>query len=111
MKIAIVGSRDYPNLNRVREFVKALPVGTVVVSGGARGVDYVAATTARIRGLEVIEYLAEWEQYGQRAGYLRNKDIVAAADRVVAFWDGRSRGTQHTIQLATEAGKDVTIYR
>jgi predicted Rossmann fold nucleotide-binding protein DprA/Smf involved in DNA uptake len=111
MRVAIVGSREYSNLNRVREFVKALPPGTVVISGGARGVDHTAATAARIRGLEVVEYLAEWEHYGQRAGFMRNADIVAAADRVVAFWDGQSRGTQHTIQLATNAGKDVTIYR
>lgn len=57
MRLAIVGSRDFPKLSAVRRFVLALPDGTVVVSGHGRGVDQMAEHTARFeRGLEVISW-------------------------------------------------------
>jgi predicted Rossmann fold nucleotide-binding protein DprA/Smf involved in DNA uptake len=41
-RVAIIGSRDYPDLERVRAYVRRLPTGTVFISGGARGVDSAA---------------------------------------------------------------------
>lgn len=111
MNIAIVGSREYAKLDAVRQYVSKLPDDVVVISGGARGVDSVAEAAAKRRGLEVKIFPAFWGQYGKRAGFMRNKQIVAAADRVVAFWDGLSPGTLSTIQLATEAGKPVEVIR
>jgi len=109
-RVAIVGSRDYPNLGRVKEYVAALPAGTTVVSGGARGVDRTAAEAARLHGLKVLEFPADWLRHGKAAGYMRNRLIVANADRVVAFQYNASRGTQHTINLARDAGLDVEIW-
>lgn len=109
MNVAIVGSRDYSNLEAVRAYVQSLPKDTVIVSGGARGVDSVAEQEARKCGLKVLIFPAEWEKYGKSAGYRRNVDIVTAADQVVAFWDGESRGTQHSINLARAQGKPLEI--
>ena len=109
MRLAIVGSREYAHPDKVRGFVSNLAADTVVVSGGARGVDTWAAEAAKARGLEVQIFPAMWGAYGKRAGFMRNKQIVEAADGVVAFWDGQSKGTQHTISLAKEAGKPVRI--
>lgn len=106
---AIVGSRDYPDLDAVRRYVATLPEGCTVVSGGARGVDRAGAQTARQRGLRVVEYLPDWDRYGKRAGFLRNEQIVAAADTVIVFWDGESRGTKHTIDLARRANKPCHV--
>lgn len=111
MKVAIVGSRDYGNLEAVRAYVRGLPKDTVIVSGGARGVDSVAEQEARRCGLEVLIFPAEWGKYGKSAGYRRNVDIVTAADQVVAFWDGVSRGTKHSIDLARAQGKLLEIKR
>lgn len=108
MKIAIVGSRDFPNMQLVIDYVKGLPPGTIVVSGGARGVDRTAAVTAHEAGLVVVEYRADWTK-GKGAGFERNRLIVAQADRVVAFWDGQSRGTLDTIEKARKAGKPVQV--
>lgn len=55
--VGIVGSRDFPELSRVRSFVQALArkhPGAIVVSGGARGVDRVAEAEARRQGLALI---------------------------------------------------------
>ena len=109
-RIAIVGSRAYSRLDLVEAFVAALPVGTIVVSGGARGVDTVAEIVARDRGLEVIVFQADWDRLGRKAGPIRNAQIVANADRVVAFWDGKSRGTLNTLLQADAAALPVEVF-
>lgn len=107
MRVAIIGSRDFPNEQRVRDYVDALfEEGNderrrpVIISGGARGVDSWAESTALDRGWEVDIHPADWDTYGKSAGFRRNQDIVMSADLVVAFWDGKSKGTKHSIDLA-----------
>lgn len=110
-RIAIVGSRQGVWSGGVETFVDKLdPVTTIVVSGGAKGVDSVAANRARERRIEVEEILPLWEKYGKSAGFRRNKEIVARANEVVAFWNGDSKGTEHTINIALKAGKPVAIF-
>lgn len=109
-RIAIVGSRRFPRLELVEAFVVSLAPGTVVVSGGAEGVDSAAERAARARGLEVIVFHADGKAHGHQAGPMRNAEIVAHADRVVAFWDGRSQGTLNTIVQALGANLPVEIF-
>lgn len=113
MKVAIVGSRNYRDLDAVIRYVDSLPDGTQIISGGARGVDRTAERAARSNPNLPwpIIFAADWQRFGKRAGLERNKTIVAAADRVVAFWDGESRGTAHTVSLARATGKPVEIIR
>jgi hypothetical protein len=99
-RVAIVGSRDYPRLDLVIRCVRSLAPGTLVISGGARGVDLQAERIARIHGLPLMVFRARWNIYGRRAGFIRNARIVETCTRVVAFWDGSSSGTAHTIQIA-----------
>lgn len=109
-KVAIVGSRGYPNLNQVREFVSKLKPGTIVVSGGADGVDKAAEVQAKACGLNVEIYYPRWDLHGKGAGFARNRLIVANSDMVVAFWDGKSNGTKHSIGVAHELNKPVRVY-
>ena len=111
MRIVIVGSRTYEDEGAVRAFVRTLEPGTVVVSGGAEGPDSWAADEARSIGLSVSVHEADWEKLGRRAGPLRNDAIVADADSVVAFWDGKSHGTAYTVTLAVHQGKPVQVLR
>lgn len=111
MRVAIVGSRDFPDLDRVRETVRslaALPRPVTVISGGARGVDAVAEETARECGYEVVVYRADWSK-GRGAGLARNSLIVRDCERMVAFWNGWSRGTRDAILKARALHRDVTI--
>jgi len=122
MRVAIIGSRDYVYLNRVRAFVNSLPEGTEVVSGGAWRVDQTAENCARARGLKVHsipvdkiglpEYGTEESriEYGRRA-YARNQKIVDFADFVVAFWDGYSGGTRDTIEKARTQEKLFEVFK
>ena len=106
MKIAVVRSRGLTRFDCGRINAR---IGDVIVSGGARGVDSIAAAWARRRGIPVIEHKPDYARYGKAAPHVRNDLIVAEADRVVAFWDGRSRGTQSTIRKALKHGKPVDI--
>jgi len=111
MRIAIVGSRDYLNLDEVRQFVREQSRDTVIVSGGAVGVDSAAVAEARRLGMPYEVYLPDWQKHGRRAGALRNQQIVAAADEVVAFWDGVSRGTAITMEMAKSARKTLRVFQ
>lgn len=106
MKIAVIGSRG---LNRIDCGRINARFGDVIVSGGARGVDSIAASWARRHGFAVIEHKPDYRRYGKAAPHVRNSQIVADADRVVAFWDGKSRGTKSTIDKAVLHGKRVDI--
>lgn len=108
-RIAIVGSRTYPRLDLVRTYVAQLPAATIVVSGGAQGVDRWATVTAINHNLETLEYRAHFKRDGRGAGLRRNHLIVDTADHVTAFWDAASRGTAHTIKLAYEVDKLTAV--
>lgn len=107
MKVAIIGSRSVTALN-IGEYLPACT--TTIVSGGSRGVDSLAAEYARAHGIELIEFLPDYKRYGRGAPLQRNALIVEACDIVLAFWDGVSRGTKYTINLAKQAGKEVIIH-
>lgn len=108
-RIAIVGSRGYLDLEAVRRYIRGLPKDATIVSGGAPGVDRTAEREARRLGLRLVVYQAEWDRLGRGAGIVRNGTIVENCDRVVAFWDGVSRGTENTITRARRAGKPVEV--
>ena len=109
MRIAIVGSRDYPKMEAVRAFVTQLHEefgkDLVIVSGGARGVDTAGVWQARKLGAQVKEWLAEWDRLGKKAGHVRNLKIVNDCDRLAAFHDGQSTGTVHVMAAAKRQGK------
>jgi len=112
MRIAIVGSRDYPDLRAVWMFVERLAArrpDAVIISGGAPGVDTVAAVAGRWYGLEVVEHEAEWERLGKMAGFARNSTIVNDADMLIAFWTGVSTGTVDSIEKARQKGIKVKV--
>jgi hypothetical protein len=81
-----------------------------VLSGCARGVDSVAEAAAKERGLVVRRFPADWDSFGLSAGIRRNEEMAAAAAGLVAFWDGKSRGTAHMIAAARRRGLWVRVY-
>ena len=102
MKLAIVGSRNLT----VENLDAYLPEGvTEIVSGGARGVDACARMYAQAHGIPITDY----PRYGRGAPFRRNLEIATHADALLAFWDGQSRGTRHTIELCRAAGMPFTV--
>ena len=110
MKLAIIGSRtfnDYNFLNEVLESFK--PKLTLVVSGAAKGADTLGEKWAIQNKIQTLIFPADWEKYGKRAGFIRNEDIIKNCDCVIAFWDGESKGTKHSISLCEKYNKPYKI--
>ena len=113
MKLAVIGSRSFNNYAWLEQcLLRSFRVADIeaVISGGARGADALAARFAYCHSLPLITLWADWETYGRKAGPIRNSEIVAQADVLVAFWDGASAGTRDSIGKARAAGKRVLIF-
>ena len=107
-KIAVIGSRDFDNFDLLKSVLDAhCPM--VVVSGGAKGADALAELYAKQNGLEIQLFKPDWKMFGRGAGVIRNRQIVESCDYVIAFWDGKSRGTKSSIDYARKLNKAVHI--
>lgn len=111
---AIVGSREFGNLNLVKDFVGQLPKDTVVVSGGAKGVDTCGIFHARRNKLSVIVIHANWDKNSRKAGFIRNREIIelikSKNGAIHAFWDKTSHGTRNIIDEAIGEGITSTVH-
>jgi len=109
MKIAIIGSRTFNDYEKVKKVLDTFPKIDLIVSGGAKGADYLGELYAYHNNIPKKIFYPEWDKYGKSAGFKRNKDIVDNADIIVAFWDGISNGTKNSINLAKKYNKKVII--
>ena len=101
MKVAVIGSRNIFAI----DIGMYISDGDEIVSGGASGVDSCAAEYAKNNGLKLTVFLPQYDRYGRAAPIVRNKKIVDYADKIVAFWDGKSKGTLSVIKYAEKTGK------
>lgn len=108
--VAVVGSRTF---NDYILLCKTLDQYTIkkIVSGGAKGADSLAELYAKKKNIETIIFYPDWNKYGRAAGPIRNKLIVSASDIVIAFWDGKSKGTASSIGLAKKIKKKLIVVR
>ena len=105
MKIAIVGSRNVT----VADIGRYVSNVDEIVSGGAAGVDSYAAEYAKEHGIKLTVFLPQYDRYGRAAPIVRNKEIVDYSDKIIAFWNGSSKGTLSTIKYAKKVGKPCEI--
>lgn len=110
MKVAVIGSRSFSDYERLEKSLSSVNVTIdVIVSGGAKGADSLAAAYAKNHGIELLEFLPEYSRYGRAATIVRNRQIVDASDVVIAFWDGTSKGTKSSLDYARKNNKQVII--
>ena len=106
MKVAVIGSRTL----RITNLEKYLPEDTTeIVSGGARGVDQSAREYAYDNNIPLKEFFPDYESYGKLAPLKRNILIINYADKVLAFWDGKSHGTKFVIENCKKLSKPLKI--
>jgi hypothetical protein len=108
VKVAVIGSRSFNDYERLSEVLSLFPV-SVVVSGGADGADTMGERYADENNLKKDIYLAQWDLFGKKAGFLRNTTIVENCDMVIAFWDSKSKGTRDSIGKANKLRKNTFI--
>ena len=110
MKLAVIGSRGFSDYGQLATELDKYQI-ECIISGGAKGADQLAARYAREKNIPLVEHLPEYEKYGRRAPLVRNKLIVEDCEFLLAFWDGTSRGTAFSIDLAQKGGKKVEVVR
>ena len=112
MRVIIAGGRDFSDYERLSERALHLLSAqdqVTIVCGEARGADSLGKRLAYEKGWEVLSFPADWDKYGKAAGYKRNEEMARNADALIAFWDGKSRGTKHMIDLAKKYGLQTRI--
>lgn len=111
MKVLVCGSRSWDDYDRLFDRLAKLPQDTQLIHGGARGADSWASFAAEsLFDPPPVEFRADWEAHGKKAGILRNLQMLEEKpDLVIAFWDGRSNGTRHTINEAHKRGITVEV--
>jgi hypothetical protein len=114
MKVLVCGSRGWESVWQVRMVYSELDriKPTEIISGGARGADRVAEVWAKSNSVPITVFTPDWEKYGRSAGILRNNQMLDTnPDLVLAFWDGLSKGTKHTIDEARRRDMRVEVIR
>lgn len=124
LKMIVNGSRGFSNYVYLRDALKELfmikgynPTQVEIISGGARGADQYAIRFATEYNLKLTIMNADWGVHGKRAGIIRNQEMLDYAtsdpnDRamLISFWDGKSKGTKHMIDIAQKSGIDIRLY-
>lgn len=115
----VVGSRDFNDYSFMKQKLDYLlqyhKGKVVIVSGGAKGADTLAERYAKENNYPMVVMKAEWNKYGNAAGFIRNRkmqEYISKADKrgVVAFWKNKSKGTAHNFELAEHFNNPIRIY-
>lgn len=90
---------------KINEFI-------IWVSGGCKlGGDVLIFRYCKENGLEIIEYLFDWDKYGKFVGFIRNKFIIDDIDYFILFWDYKFKGIKSFIDLVEKKGILIKIVR
>lgn len=103
-KLIIAGSRTFYNIELLELEVKRFVVENkierpTIISGHAQGADMLGEQFAQKHKLNLEIFPADWDQYGKRAGPIRNEEMAKYASHLIAFFSG-SRGTKNMIETA-----------
>ena len=117
-RVIIAGGRDFDDyeymstkLNELFKDPNTFNNKTIkVISGMAKGADFLAIRYADENKLTKILFPANWKVYHRIAGFLRNNDMLSIATHLIAFWDGKSSGTKHMIGIAQMKGIPVWVF-
>jgi hypothetical protein len=119
-KVIVEGGRDFRDYERMSEILKDYlfhleggdpDCNVEIVSGGAWGADKLGEKFAKANLLGLSVFPADWKKHGKSAGYLRNSEMADYADMLIAFWDGKSKGTKHMIDIANRKKIPVEVVR
>lgn len=114
MRVIIAGGRYFDNyelLSTKCDKILQNQDDVTIISGGAKGADSLGEKYAKERGYTIEIFPAKWNEYGKKAGMIRNVEMADSSDSLIAFWDGKSKGTKHMIDKAIKKELSVRVVR
>lgn len=112
-KVRVCGCRTFDNYElleiKLNYYLKNKLPNVVIVSGGGKGADYMGEMYAKKHNLPLEVHRPNWDVDGRSAGPKNNEQIVKNVDAAIAFWDGKSKGTKHTIDFCKQYKKKCII--
>ena len=126
MILAVIGSRkgfEYPQIEAeldttlyfeieaYKTHSKPVSLPLTILSGGAIGVDTFAKNWVIKRKRYPVAYIEirPIDKTSKISYLYRNIEIITKADKILAFWNGESKGTKFTIDYAKTRGKEVKV--
>lgn len=117
-RVIIAGGRYFDDYELLKEKVdfyllkkRAEGARIVIISGTANGADKLGERYASDRNYLVRRFPARWDTYGKSAGPIRNAEMANNADALIAFWDGKSKGTNSMISLAKSKNLQTAVVK
>lgn len=113
-KIIIAGGRNFKNYSVLEMNCNQIlkKYGKLeIVSGGALGVDQLGERYANKNNIVIKRFPANWSLYRRAAGPRRNEEMAIYADVLIAFWDGKSKGTGDMIRKAKKHNLEIHIIK
>lgn len=119
LAVVVTGSREWSEpgsaesaKNWLRQELGRLVNNTLIIHGGADGVDGWADSLAREMGLHTAVVRPLYDTYERRAPLIRNSVMLALDPYlVIAVWNGKSNGTKFTMDAAKKRNIDRHIYQ
>lgn len=118
-RVIVAGGRSFGNYQLLKSCLDYIfnninhEVDIEIVSGRAEGADKLGERYAQEHNLSCKIFPAEWGKYGKKAGPIRNSQMIDYAKEqipmVVAFWNGKSRGTMDTLSKAQLNGIESIV--
>jgi hypothetical protein len=109
MKVIIAGSRSItlePSV--IKGLMDTFHIKpSVIVCGGARGMDTSGELYAAFYNVEVDYFLPDWDRLGRGAGFVRNTQMANYGDALLIVWDGYSKGSNHMKDKMLSLNKPV----
>lgn len=117
--LIIAGGREFRDYELLKKTVDRLLVNKLpnvrIVCGMAKGADELGYIYAKEKGLAVIEMPAKWKRpdgsTDRGAGHKRNAAMAGVSNALLAFWDGKSKGTEGMIKVAKRVGLQIRVVR
>lgn len=123
VRIIVAGGRDFSDYakleSEVTEIISSYRIGDdiTIISGHCRGADMLGEQLANKYSIPIKIFPANWDKHGKSAGYIRNRQMAEYASDgdsigiLVAFWDGKSKGTKSMIDLGLQYLKEVHVIK
>jgi len=117
MKLSVLGSRSINDWKLVNSLLrKEVVEGTVVLGGSAKGVDTLVKEWCLENEVDFIEFLPyhmidKNVDFTTKYFFLRNKQLVDNADKVLAIWDEETKDTEYAIKYAQKKNIPVLVVK